>query len=93
MRLIDADGSFTINASDNTGYSLAFGGGIISCVDEFGHIEAEFLTDDIQAVDAVPLSDLLPLRDWLYENDAITMAGLAQLNELIEKSKREGDHE
>ena len=89
MRLIDADGSFTINASDNTGYSLAFGGGIISCVDEFGHIEAEFLTDDIQAVDAVPLSDLLPLRDWLYENDAITMAGLAQLNQLIARCKKD----
>ena len=87
MRLIDVDGSFTINASDNTGYSLAFGGGIISCVDEFGHIEAEFLTDDIQAVDAVPLSDLLPLRDWLYAHDAITMEGLRKLNTLIGKYK------
>lgn len=93
MRLIDVDGSFTINASDNTDYSLAFGGGIISCADKFGAIEAEFMADDIQAVDAIALSDLLTLRDWLYENDAITMAGLAQLNELIEKSKREGDHE
>lgn len=89
MRLTDADGSFTINASDNTGYSLAFGGGIISCVDEFGHIEAEFLTDDIQAVDAVPLSDLLPLRDWLYAHDAITMEGLAQLNQMIARCKKD----
>lgn len=56
MRIIDADGSFTINATDNTGYSLAFGGGIISCADEFGHIEAEFFTDDIPAVgDVVPV--------------------------------------
>ena len=44
-------------------------------------------------VDAVPVFDLLTLRDWLYEHDAITTEGLAQLNELIEKSKREGDHE
>lgn len=53
MRLINADDSFTINASDNTGYSLAFGGGIISCIDELGHIEAEFFADDIPTVDAV----------------------------------------
>ncbi len=56
------------------------------------YMDAEILRA-IPTVDAVPLSDLFELRDWLYENDAITMAGLAQLNELIEKSKREGDHE
>lgn len=44
-------------------------------------------------VDAAPLSDLLTLRDWLYEHDAITMEGLAQLNQLIAKSEREGGHE
>ena len=35
------------------------------------------------AADVAPVSDLLTLRDWLFEHDAITMAGLAQLNELI----------
>lgn len=55
MRLINADDSFTINASDNTGYSLAFGGGIISCIDELGHIEAEFFADDIPTLDATPV--------------------------------------
>ena len=55
MRLIDADGSYTLNASDNTGYSLSFGGGIISVADEYGHIEAEFFADDAPAVDAVPV--------------------------------------
>lgn len=55
MRLIDADGSFTINASNNTGYSLAFFGGIISCADKIGHIEAEFFVDDIPAVDVAPV--------------------------------------
>lgn len=55
MRLIDANGSCTINASDNTGYSLAFGGGIISCADEIGHIEAEFFADDIPTVDVAPV--------------------------------------
>lgn len=55
MRLIDAHGSYTISASDNTGYSLAFGGGIISVADEFGHIKAEFDADDAHAIDAVPV--------------------------------------
>lgn len=55
--------------------------------------EVSGVIDNCPTVDVVSLSDLLELRDWLYENDAITMAGLAQLNELIEKSKREGDHE
>lgn len=41
-------------------------------------------------VDAVPLSDLLTLRDWLYEHDAITMEGLAQLNQMIAIYKKEG---
>lgn len=55
MRLIDADGSFTVKACDNTDYSLAFGGGIISCANEFGHIVAEFFADDIPTIDAVPV--------------------------------------
>lgn len=55
--------------------------------------EVSGVIDNCPTVDVVSLSDLLELRDWLYENDAITMAGLAQLNELIEKSKREDDHE
>lgn len=45
--------------------------------------------DNAPTVDAVPLSDLLELRDWLYEHDAITMEGLAQLNQLIARNKKE----
>ena len=37
------------------------------------------------AVDAVPIDELLELRDNLYETDKITMEGLRMLNELIEK--------
>lgn len=55
--------------------------------------EVSGVIDNCPTVEAVLLPDLLNFRDWLYEHDAITMAGLAQLNELIEKSKREGDHE
>ena len=35
------------------------------------------------AVDAVPIDELLELRDKLYETDRITMKGLKMLNELI----------
>lgn len=33
--------------------------------------------------DAVPITELLELRDKLYETDRITMKGLKMLNELI----------
>ena len=33
--------------------------------------------------DAVPITELLELRDKLYEADRITMKGLKMLNELI----------
>lgn len=39
----------------------------------------------IPAADVVPVSELLALRDALYENDQITMRGLARLNMLIAK--------
>ena len=65
MRPIDADGSFTINATDNTSYSLAFGGGIISCADEFGHIVADFSADDIPTIDAVPVVRCRKCKNWL----------------------------
>lgn len=78
MRLIDADGSYTLNASDNTGYSLSFGGGIISVADEYGHIEAEFFADDAPTVDAVPVVRCKDckfyrnhgLRDIVFDTDA-----------------------
>ena len=34
-------------------------------------------------VDAVPVSELEELRDYLYEEDLIFMRGLAELNKLI----------
>lgn len=39
----------------------------------------------IPAADVAPVSELLTLRDALYENDQITMRGLARLNILIAK--------
>ena len=41
--------------------------------------------ENLPAADVVPVSELLILRDALYENDQITMRGLAMLNMLIAK--------
>lgn len=45
---------------------------------------AEYLYE-LPAADVVPVSELFTLRDALYENDQITMRGLARLNMLIAK--------
>lgn len=47
--------------------------------------DARRLLADMPAADVVPVSELLTLRDALYENDQITMRGLARLNMLIAK--------
>lgn len=67
MRLIDA----TIAADK---LSAAYRIPLANLVDTFA---------DIPTVDAVPVSELLELRDELYEKDQITMCGLAKLNLLI----------
>ena len=43
-------------------------------------------------VDAVPVSELLSLRDNLYEDNLITMRGLRDLNMLIAKYEGGEDH-
>lgn len=43
------------------------------------------------AVNAVPIDELLELRDKLYETDRITMKGLKMLNELI--ARHDGERE
>lgn len=69
MRLIDANGSYTLNASDNTDCSLCFGGGIISCMDERGHCICEFDAEDAPTIQAVPVvhgrwGEYEPFRGW-----------------------------
>ena len=39
--------------------------------------------DSAQGADAVPVSELKKLRDYLYGEDLISMRGLAELNKLI----------
>ena len=38
---------------------------------------------DAPIVDAVPVSELKKLRDYLYSEDLISMCGLSELNKLI----------
>lgn len=50
-RFIDANGSFVIDASDNTGHRLCFSDGIISVMDNCGAIICEFFADDAPECD------------------------------------------
>lgn len=63
MRLIDVDGTYGIIASDNTDWTCTIRNGIITVADEAGFIHAEFLADDIPAVDAVPV---VRCRECMY---------------------------
>ena len=54
-----------------------------------GFAEASHIAKYIApTVDAVPISELLNLRDSLYETDIITMNGIKLLNQLIAKYDR-----
>ena len=48
----------------------------------YGYVDAEQIAD-APTVDAVPVSELKKLRDYLYAEDLIFMRGLAELNKLI----------
>ena len=54
-RFIDANGSYTLIATDNTQYGLCFGGGIISVINWHGSVVAEFYADDAPAADVAPV--------------------------------------
>ena len=48
----------------------------------YGYVDAKQIAD-APTVDAVPVSELEKLRDFLYAEDLIFMRGLAELNKLI----------
>ena len=87
MRLIDADelNKFPIRLDhyDKEHGSKDFVFGIESVLEY-----AEYLP----TVSAVPVSELLSLRDNLYEENLITMRGLRDLNLLIAKYEGGEDH-
>ena len=50
--------------------------------------------DEAPTVDAVPVSELIALRDTLYDTDEITLHGIYRLNKLIAKyDSKEVKHE
>ena len=48
----------------------------------YGYVDSKQIAD-APTVDAVPVSELEKLRDYLYAEDLISMRGLAELNKLI----------
>ena len=48
----------------------------------YGYVDAKQISE-APTIDAVPVSELEKLRDFLYAEDLIFMRGLAELNKLI----------
>ena len=73
MRLIDADRALEIVRDQGIAHPNAY------------HLTnyATLILREAPTVDAVPVSELKKLRDYLYAEDLIFMRGLAELNKLI----------
>ena len=73
MRLIDADRAIGIVRNQGIAHPNAY------------HLTnyATLILREAPTVDAVPVSELKKLRDYLYAEDLIFMRGLAELNKLI----------
>jgi hypothetical protein len=87
MRPIDADmvNEVIIFDKDNENINVA-------AVREYCLKQKAFL-DKFPTIEAIPVSELEALRDFLYENDLIFKKGLSKLNELIEKYEIKGYNE
>ena len=48
----------------------------------YGYVDAKQISE-VPTIDAVPVSELEKLRDYLYAEDLIFMRGLEELNKLI----------
>ena len=72
-RLIDADRALEIVRNQGIAHPNAY------------HLTnyATLILREAPTVDAVPVSELEKLRDFLYAEDLIFMRGLAELNKLI----------
>ena len=73
MRLIDADRAIGIVRNQEIAYPNAYP------LTNY----ATLILREAPTVDAVPVSKLEELRDYLYAEDLIFMRGLAELNKLI----------
>ena len=82
-RLIDADRAMEIIHNQGIAHPNAY------------HLTnyATLILREAPTVDAVPVSELEKLRDYLYAEDLIFMRGLAKLNKLIANcgERKDGD--
>lgn len=85
MRPIDADvvNQVIIFDKDNENINVAV-------IREYCLKQKAFL-DKFPTIEAIPVSELKALRDYLYENGLIFMNGLSKLNELIGKYEIKGE--
>ena len=58
----------------------------------YGYVDAKQISE-APTIDAVPVSELEKLRDFLYAEDLIFMRGLAELNKLIANCGAKMDEE
>lgn len=82
-RLIDADRAMEIVRNQGIAHPNAY------------HLTnyATLILREAPTVDAVPVSELKKLRDYLYAEDLISMRGLAELNKLIANCGAKMDEE
>ena len=82
-RLIDADRAIEIVRDQGIAHPNAY------------HLTnyATLILREAPTVDAVPVSELEKLRDYLYAEDLIFMRGLAKLNKLIASCSARMDEE
>ena len=85
MRLIDADRAMEIIHNQGIAHPNAY------------HLTnyATLILREAPTIDAIPVSELKKLRDYLYAEDLIFMRGLAELNKLIANcgAKMDGDED
>ena len=79
MRPIDADVVNEVIIFDNDNENIN-----VAAIREYCLKQKTFL-DKFPTIEAVPITKLKALRDYLYENGLIFMNGLSKLNELIGK--------
>lgn len=84
MRLIDADAIIDFIDMGHTRNPLE------TCFSERDVVD---MLESAPTVDAVPVSELEKLRDYLYAEDLIFMRGLAELNKLIANCGAKMDEE
>lgn len=85
MRPIDADVVNEVIIFDNDNENMN-----VAAIREYCLKQKTFL-DKFPTIEAVPITELKALRDYLYENDLIFMKGLSKLNELIGKYEIKGE--